>query len=596
LIIKARFRRAHGIVSHVLDPRENKSVAIRDDLARFAPHDVGAAIRAMATIAECNRRTKRHILEVIIASRNPIHEDQLKTVLNWIDDEFAIAPANGRVVIEHEKGNRGAHFHVVFGLVNPMTMKALNSSRSFEKSEFLGRRFELTFNQPITGDKISDSTIKRLQGLGFNAVSPTGEPRRGERVGRGNRRQLARMGHNVGSICKTIGECFRASSDDEDLMRQLKAKGILLAMGDKAVIAVTLGGAQISFVRALRQDAKDRGEPTPIDVDNMTFNRRFADLSGLDQVLLRVKNSDDIWRQVMREAQRSIFRGFRKRSQELSRTIHMANDTQFRNEELRVANATQRKDTLRKARVMRAILAAEMVPTTMTLEKANVGAKARIAMMKGGLGLSLMAQGVAANHIPAAERARALNLATYWKRRSKLDRRLARLVAAQRAAGSKVDMPAQEHPGLLTDMTIAMLVVAGYIFNLIRKGWQKELTGTNAAILSSLQAAPFSKLINKILDRPNGFDDLAKIASAYDERRADHVELVRKTLTPVAAKLVQVDDVQKVVPSPAFMPPATIDLPAIPIVKELLKDDQAKLRRRRIVHKMPVRTRGGWER
>jgi hypothetical protein len=532
VIIKARFRKAHGIVSHLLDINKNSAIKIRADLGRFAPNDLDHAVRAMATVAESNPRTKRHLLEVIIAPSVPIHEDQLERMLKCIDIEFQIPFENGRVIVEHQKGERANHFHVLYGLVNPASGMAMNSWGTFTKSEFIARQFELQNGLPITGQKISDTVVHRLKELGFQPTTEKQAPRRGERVGRGNRRQLERMQQDVRPLCRIVGECWRASANDDDFRERLKRKLLFLAKGEKAILVVTRKGAQVSLIRALRQDARDRGVKSEDDFSTPDINTRFAKERDLADMLFMLKNSDDQFREDMRKLRLMLTAGMRTATADYCRTLRVANDAEFRQRQNSLS-IDQRRDDLRRLRVHRAFAAAEVFDHPQLRRLAMVAAALGVILVGGGLGLALLAGGAAASALPTRELARAIALAARLERKAEFDQRQRQLQDAYRKSRlmTEYTIDAREMDRHFNQGDAEQKALVGLYAHLTLRRMKRPLTEVETGIYGRTGDALGQDCcgwINNILER-GGFGDVMRIIRAYDpadQKQANSIGVV----------------------------------------------------------------------
>lgn len=427
MIVESSFRQAGGLSSHLLRTDSNESVRLLENLCRNAPVDVRQALRAFAAISATNLRVTNAFVHIVIAPEVELIDGQHERVLGLIDEVSGIRQDHPRIVVAHEKGARPVHYHVVLPLVHPETGRAIRSSKNHVHDELVARIAEKEFGHPqVIGRHQAEVAATPLgQAAGLKPPEADRPPLCRQLFDKSDRQQMSRVGDSVARLDQQIRRAWMASGGDiARLVAGLPQHGLLLAEGRKALLFVSGStGAEVPAARTIRRLAKEqetsvtindaimraalRGRPLPaFDVLQRTIVERsfelgIKDIDSEEQLARREQEDDDpapshdAWlleltrrRQALKEAKATLT---------------------ARRAAIREAHILRRE--LRWARVDRAFAAARWTDNKLVRKLAFRAAAAGVLLAGGGLGLALVAGGVAVALLPTHERARAMSRA-----------------------------------------------------------------------------------------------------------------------------------------------------------------------------------------
>lgn len=422
---RSEFIRLGGQAAHLLRADTNRRVVIRTDLARDAPDDLVDMTRFFAAIARTNPHTERDLLHIKISPARPLSDAQLARALEVIEDEFGITVTTPRGVVEHHKGRRPPHFHVLYPLVDPATGRAIRSNDNFLKDELVSRVLELEFGETIVpGPRIAavvEELDRRGQTMQAEALKPHLTVPGGARFGNETRQQAERLGVDLHKFAESVAGCWKEAPDNgAAFVDSLARREMRLAKGRRAVLVVDdRTGFNAPLARLLRQVTKARGEEIEIgDAQLRDLLPELPDLveardAGLD------KAATDARLALEREIARFSAEAVADRQKKLAQRLKRARDAEraLRREVVRrtlkerraeILVLYRRRDRIRRARVGRAFIAARWAATPAVRKLAFVAAAGSMALAGGGLGVALVAGGLAVALLPNFEHARAL--------------------------------------------------------------------------------------------------------------------------------------------------------------------------------------------
>lgn len=306
---------------------------------------------------------------------------------------------------------------------------------------------EKEFGHPeVTGKhqtQVVASPLGRAAGLKVpEADSPSLHP---QLFGKSERQQMSRVGASVSQLEKQIQQAWAASEGQiSGFIACLPQHGLLLAEGRKAILLVDEAtAAQMPAARTIRRLAKEQGAPVAINDAMMRATMRGHPLRPFDELQrtlvarkseLAIKAVDAEERLARREQETDgvhfrdawLFEVARRRQ-----TLKEAKITlTARRAAIREAHALRRE--LRWARVDRAFAAARWTDNKFVRRLAFRAAAAGVLLCGGGLGLALVAGGIAVTLLPTHERARAMSRAAQiasLQDRAELVRQLAQAFA-----------------------------------------------------------------------------------------------------------------------------------------------------------------------
>ncbi|WP_139333906.1 hypothetical protein [Bosea sp. TND4EK4] len=186
------------------------------------------------------RRMKRDVAHIVMSPERMLNADELNHVLRTIEEEYNVPEGSARLVVEHRKGERAHHFHVVFSMASEADGKALRFVRSGDRDEMLARRLELELGEPLQPSTRVARTVELLRKRGLldlaerAAQGPVAE--RGLRQSKADIRQNKRLGSDTALIDARLRQAWRQATGDLSRLRgELGSMGFRLAAGDKRI-------------------------------------------------------------------------------------------------------------------------------------------------------------------------------------------------------------------------------------------------------------------------------------------------------------------------------------------------------------------------
>jgi hypothetical protein len=162
-------RKLGGLARHLLHTGRgsNERVIVRSDLSRDMPANVELGLRLLAAPARRIRRMKRDVVHVVLAPERQLTRDEVERVLELYEAEYGIPASNARLVVEHVKGDRASHFHIVYSMASEAEGKALRFTRSADRDEMLARRLEIELGMKLQPSTRVDRTVELLRERGL---------------------------------------------------------------------------------------------------------------------------------------------------------------------------------------------------------------------------------------------------------------------------------------------------------------------------------------------------------------------------------------------------------------------------------------------
>ena len=464
MIIKSTYRQAGGLEAHLLRSDTNEAVHVRTDFFRGAD-DLHGALRLMEAIARTNPRVRRTFVHIVISPGHELTDAELVHVLERIEQEHGIAADAPRAVVEHEKGERPTHFHVVYSIVDLSTGKALRSHDNHSRDELIGRVLELEFGERIVPGKHLAANVAELRRRGLEADADrlsAFEPLRDkDGLSRADRQQASRLGLKEQDWSAKVGLLFeRAGRDLAAFAGLLQNAGLSVARVDKALLpddarsdkTVLLvdhaTGFSTSLVRLLRREAKAAGRPIDIKEQDVSLafpaappfaQVRIAGLeharTGVEQALGTERRRAVFEAAVDGDADElAAFRRGRKAREDAAAATQNELTLKERREE--IVALYRERDNVRRRRVDRAFRLAGLLDTPTLRRLAFTLAMSGILMTGGGLAVALAGAVVASRALPTRARAQAMAQTARRERTEDTVRRRADLGKVPRKAQS----------------------------------------------------------------------------------------------------------------------------------------------------------------
>jgi hypothetical protein len=428
-------RKIGGLGRHLLDTGRgsNERVVVRSDLNRDVSDDVTLALRMLAAPARRIRRMKRDVVHIVISPGRMLGAEELDLVLRTIETEYGIPEGSARLVVEHRKGQRAHHFHVVFSMASEASGKALRFVRSADRDEMLARRLELELGETLQPSTRVARTVELLRERGLHdlaecaAKGPVAE--KGLHQSKAEIRQDARLGADPALIDARLRQGWRQAGGDLACLRgELEALGFRLAAGDERIAGVPI--VQLIDAETLKMTSLTR---------HLNRLRVFGDAPRLREVAIGASVGElppvkEVKAQLRREApQRSaegLLREFdqmvaemdadgeraeadkaRKARARLAGRLSAEEKEDLRERQSRVRERYRKRDRIRRARVNRAFIAAGLFANRETRKAAFYLVAIGILATGAGLISALAVAGITVAAIPTFHSARRLRAA-----------------------------------------------------------------------------------------------------------------------------------------------------------------------------------------
>jgi hypothetical protein len=424
MIIRSFFRKSGGLAAHLERADTNELVHIRDDLGRGAPADLTAALQMFTAISRTNTRAVRELLHIKISPDHAMSNIEVDRIIEGIEREHKIPASMPRFVVEHAKGRRSRHFHLVYPIVDPKSGRAISSSQNYLADETISRLAEIEFGERITPGPRQGRVIEELHRRGLDdeagQLEAYASVQNGDRLDGGTRQAANRLGVDLEGGASLAYDVWKTSAGDWAKFGKIIAShGYVVARGDKATLLVhEASGAIIPLARALRQRAKAAKEPVSLRERDLQaafpnaedFNA--ARDKGLESEIEKAKAAVDA--ELGRLSEEAVIDGQIQLAERLRivrererRTLRDQAKRTLKGRREAIQAAYARRDRVRRARVNRGFFFAGIFGRR-DLQKLAFGlAATSVLLAGGGVGLALIAGGLAIGILPTRERARA---------------------------------------------------------------------------------------------------------------------------------------------------------------------------------------------
>lgn len=151
MIIRSRYVKDDpGRVGHLLSTSNNRRVVEHRDLDRGCPGDLCRFLAFASALTAAHPKAKITLAHFKISPSLPLNRRQLLRTIVRIKRENGIARGHPMRLIEHDKGDRPPHFHLLFSAVDPATGRVLSSKDNYARDELVSRRLEIAFGEAVT--------------------------------------------------------------------------------------------------------------------------------------------------------------------------------------------------------------------------------------------------------------------------------------------------------------------------------------------------------------------------------------------------------------------------------------------------------------
>lgn len=435
MIGKTEVRRLGKLAEHLtkVGRHGNKFVLVRDEFARDCPTEINLALRHMTGISRTNARAGSDFWHVKFSPLHHLDETALARVLEVYEAEYNIGPDVPRLVVEHRKGKRVAHYHVVYAAIDPSTGRALRHFRSRERDEIVCRRLEIALGEPLTPSLRRDKVayLMRLRGLAIEAeIVATGPVAVGcLRHDAATLQQAEAKDVELDGFDARVDFVWRkANRDLNAFVKGLPQAGFEIARGRSAMLLVDLeSGFAPAVWRTIRRITGQAGESVSIsdalvreacpNAPTLEQVRKIYRDGGLDGARKAVLNEFDRFTDEMdRDGQTEHAAKAKAAKAKLAFRLSEEDRLELRRRQTLVRERYRLRDRIRRARVNRAFLVAGLFAQRDVRRLAALLAAGAVLMTGAGLLGALAAAGVAVAALPTYRKAQAV------QRRGELER------------------------------------------------------------------------------------------------------------------------------------------------------------------------------
>ncbi len=424
MILEARARKVGKLADHLarIGRDANKRVAVRAAFVRNCPVEITETLRLCAAFSRTVSGVSRDFVHLKISPNHELGDEELEATLAAYESEYGIPLTTPRHLTQHWKGNRPSHFHVIYGMVDPATGKALRLWKSFERDEAIARSLEVRFGEPITAstraERVAELLLERGERAAADAVLAGPRTERHRNSDKAERAQATRRKTDLKEIDGRILALWRHCGRDlKAFIIGLESAEFLVAQGEKVVMLIDLqSGEETALAKHLNRVTKAAGQPAL--VKERAVRELVGDLPGLAEVRAAVAA------EAPRRASNAVAREFDlfwkesaidedgiaedddrvKRAREKSRRPEIAVDPV--EARAHILADYRRRDRIRRARVARAFLMARVLGSRDVRRLAFFLAGAGAIMTGAGLVAALAATGIAISALPTYEKAR----------------------------------------------------------------------------------------------------------------------------------------------------------------------------------------------
>lgn len=530
--------------AHLLSTSNNRGVVEHRDLDRGCPGDLRQFLAFCSALSAAHPRAKITLAHFKLSPSRTVNRRQLLRAIARIKRENGIARNHPMRLIQHYKGDRPPHFHLLFSAVDPATGRVLSSKDNYARDELVSRRLEIEFGEDITpGPRIQRNAADlRARGRIREAVILEGHQpvRRGDKNAEADRQQAARAKLPLAEFRGGLLDAVRGVVRFGSLRHALAAYGFSVSVGTRKATLMAVHDATGMALPllgsiAIASDGRVALEPSVVE----ELRREAPPLTQA-----RVEGAARTLRQAERALSREIDRGrfeaavdgeFNDIFSRMRRSRRPANEEV---DTRRPSQAAQRREALalrrqqahvRQLRIDRAFKAARLLQSRPARKVAFAMAATGVLLTGAGLTVAIgggIVASVAVRGYGLARRAEAQALVAQRRRPSvaflQTDRRTAEQARARRQGnGSRPSESGIKEPSPAPPSTREARKAA-FEFSMVPKAHR-----TLAAMALDAFAGRLSPIAQDVLQRVLGsevYTGLASLAETGSARQHRHVQ------------------------------------------------------------------------
>ncbi|MBA4220230.1 MAG: hypothetical protein C0458_05825 [Methylobacterium sp.] len=300
-----------GRAGHLLNTSNNRRVVEHRDLDRGCPGDLRQFLAFSSALTAVHPRAKITLAHFKISPSRPLTRKQLLRTIARIKRENGISRGHPMRLIEHDKGDRPPHFHLLFSAVHPETGRVLSSTDNYARDELVSRLLEIAFGEAITPGPRIQRNAADLRGRGdvHEAQILEGyEPvRNRDRDNDADRQQAARTKLPPAEFRRRLAAAAASAGPSSSFPRALSQGGFGIALGDRRDVLMVVH-LKTGAAYSLKSSLKKMGPSAPeVGADDLALLR--AQARPLAEILRHglVASHRRAEAQVDREIRRGLF-------------------------------------------------------------------------------------------------------------------------------------------------------------------------------------------------------------------------------------------------------------------------------------------------
>ncbi|WP_296576479.1 hypothetical protein [Phreatobacter sp.] len=425
---------------HLARTDTNKRVEVVAAAGRASLNDIDLDLQMFDAISHTNRRVKRTLIHVRIAPEKSVSEADLLQLIKLNELIHGIPSDRPRIVVRHSKGERADHFHVLWPSVCA-DGKCVRSHDNYLRDEIISREAELSLGERIIPGPRMPMVIAHFEQSGRDqqADALKRAPRRDRRSRMGDKafNMAAKSDADIASFQTRVLDAWLEHGAAGDFVQALRHQGMGLALGDKPtsrgptiLVVEDATGFHASLRRTINAAAKARGLsinltadqlPDFINLQPLAEARENGFREALERALEAGRSEAKLLAAEIEEDGDSAMAKPAEISLPPKPPLTFRQTLKARRDEIK--KHYEIRDDVRRARVDRAFAAAGVCADKRTRRIVFAAAAAGVLLSGGGLGLALIAGGVARVLLPTRELARARAKAASIERRRDRDAR-----------------------------------------------------------------------------------------------------------------------------------------------------------------------------
>ncbi|PZQ87078.1 MAG: hypothetical protein DI534_15420 [Leifsonia xyli] len=225
-------------VAHLLNSRNNKRVVEHSAFDRGCPGDLGGFLAFSSALTAAHPKARITLGHLKISPAHVLSRRQLLRTIALIRRENRISRNHPMRLIEHDKGDRPPHYHLLFSAVDPATGRVLSSKANYARDELVSRRLEIEFGEALTpGPRVQRNAADlRARGRDREAqILEAYEPvRRRGKDSEADRQQAARTKLPLMVFRSRLLAAVTKGLRSGSLPRALAAQGFSVAIGNRS--------------------------------------------------------------------------------------------------------------------------------------------------------------------------------------------------------------------------------------------------------------------------------------------------------------------------------------------------------------------------